>query len=190
MSRWQPDARERLEQAALDLFAENGFAETTVPQIAERAGLTNRTFFRYFHDKREVLFSVDDGFPAGIAQIMRTAPETDDVWTLLSYGARTAAETFFPGRRDYFGHRRAIIAADPSLRERELGKQADLTAAIRDGLLTAGIGERESTLAAHVCAVVMHDAIGQWVDDDLDRPLTHFVTQNLETVRHIVGSTA
>src|ERR1700724_1615219 len=56
MSRWKPNARDRLEQAALDLYRERGFEQTTVAEIAERAGLTERTFFRYFADKREVLF--------------------------------------------------------------------------------------------------------------------------------------
>ena len=57
MARWEPDARGRLEKAALDVFRERGYAHTTVGDIAERAGLTERTFFRYFTDKREVLFS-------------------------------------------------------------------------------------------------------------------------------------
>ena len=56
MGRWEPDARGRLAKAAMTLYAEQGFDQTTVAEIAERAGLTKRTFFRYFADKREVLF--------------------------------------------------------------------------------------------------------------------------------------
>lgn len=74
MGRWQPGARERLEQAALDLFLEQGFNETTVPQITARAGLTTRTFFRYFADKREVLFAHEELVPSQVADLMAGAP--------------------------------------------------------------------------------------------------------------------
>ena len=74
MSRWQPDARERLERAALELFTEQGFAETTVPQITAKAGLTTRTFFRYFADKREVLFSNDEEAAELAARMIAEAP--------------------------------------------------------------------------------------------------------------------
>ena len=60
MGRWEPDARDRLERAALELFVEHGFDPVTVPEITARAGLTTRTFFRHFADKREVLFADAD----------------------------------------------------------------------------------------------------------------------------------
>lgn len=73
-SRWQPNARERLERAAVELFLEQGFAETTVPQITARAGLTTRTFFRHFADKREVLFAVEEEIPGLVARLVAEAP--------------------------------------------------------------------------------------------------------------------
>jgi AcrR family transcriptional regulator len=183
MGRWEPNTRARLETAALELFVEHGFAETTVPQIAARAELTNRTFFRHFSDKREVLFSAGDDFPERIMGIVRGAPKTDDLWELVRYGVDTAARTFFPGRREYFRLRRAIIHSDPGLRERDLGKQADLAAAIRAGFLELGYDDQQATMAAQVSAVAMHDAIDRWVDDDSGAPLEHFVRRNLDTIQ-------
>src|ERR1700754_2329756 len=74
VSRWAPDARERLETAALELFAENGYDETTVAQIADRAGLNRATFFRHFADKREVLFGGEDLLAGLFADGVRSAP--------------------------------------------------------------------------------------------------------------------
>src|SRR5580692_4264648 len=99
MSRWQPDARERLERAALQLFTEQGFAATTVPQITARAGLTTRTFFRHFADKREVIFGGDE-IPALATRLMAEAPPSLTPMTLIIRGLRTVAETRFEGRRE------------------------------------------------------------------------------------------
>lgn len=87
MSRWQPGARERLERAALELFVEQGFAATTVPGITARAGLTTRTFFRHYADKREVLFAGDDA-PALAARLIAEAPAAMDPMTLITEGLR------------------------------------------------------------------------------------------------------
>ncbi|WP_420116296.1 helix-turn-helix domain-containing protein, partial [Micromonospora sp.] len=92
MARWRPDARERLRQAALELFAEQGFAATTVPAITARAGLTTRTFFRHFADKREVLFADEAEISAFATELMATAP-TDEPLTFIVAGLRTVAET-------------------------------------------------------------------------------------------------
>jgi AcrR family transcriptional regulator len=94
VGRWQPDARERLERAAIELFAQQGFAATTVPQITARAGLTTRTFFRHFADKREVLFGGDE-IPALATRLMAEAPPSLDPMTLIVGGLKTVAETRF-----------------------------------------------------------------------------------------------
>src|SRR5215469_13715779 len=77
MSRWEPNARGRLEQAALELYCERGFDQTTVTEISERAGLTERTFFRYFADKREVLFWGQEHLRDLYVRAIVAAPETD-----------------------------------------------------------------------------------------------------------------
>ncbi|MEU5235044.1 helix-turn-helix domain-containing protein, partial [Streptomyces anulatus] len=75
MGRWEPDARERLVRAALDLFSEQGYENTAVAQIAERAGLTKSTFFRHFRDKREVLFGGQDVLAELMTGAISGAPE-------------------------------------------------------------------------------------------------------------------
>ena len=74
MTRWEPGAPERLAQAALELYAERGFEQTTVAEIAKRAGLTERTFFRHFTDKREVLFAGQDDFQRLFVTEVEAAP--------------------------------------------------------------------------------------------------------------------
>lgn len=101
MSRWEPKARERLEQAALELFVEVGFAEATVPQITARAGLTTRTFFRHFADKREVLFAAEGELPALVARLMSEAPPDLPPLALIERGLQTVAVTRFEGHLDY-----------------------------------------------------------------------------------------
>src|ERR1700684_1135332 len=132
MSRWQPDARQRLEQAAIELFSAQGFAATTVPQIAARAGLTTRTFFRHFADKREVLYGGDE-IPHLAPRLITHAPASLDPATLLIGGLRTVAEIRFEGRREEIRVRRAIIRSDEGLRERDLRKRAELGGGMRAG---------------------------------------------------------
>src|SRR3954470_4454688 len=109
MSRWRPDARERLQQAALELFAEQGFAATTVPEITARAGLTTRTFFRHFADKREVLYADDAEVPAMVARMMAEAPPTAEPLALIVEGLRTVAETRFEPRKAALQARRELV---------------------------------------------------------------------------------
>src|SRR6201992_3764428 len=112
MALWHPDARERLRQAPLELFAEQGFAATTVPAITARAGLTTRTFFRHFADKREVLFADYDEIPARVAKMMAEAPASAAPRTLVLDGSKTLAETYFDGRRAVLRVRRDLVATD------------------------------------------------------------------------------
>ena len=76
MGRWKPDARSRLEQAALELYSQRGFQQVTVAEIARHAGLTERTFFRHFPDKREVLFSGAGAFQAHLVNALDRAPDS------------------------------------------------------------------------------------------------------------------
>src|ERR1700709_136688 len=125
MGRWQPDARGRLEQAAMELFEERGYARTTVEDIAARAGTTERTFFRYFADKREVLFSgagaLQDLLVGAVASAPGDASPTDVVLVALE-----AAGSMLGQRRDFATERHAVISASAELRERELIKLAGL----------------------------------------------------------------
>src|ERR1700742_4560731 len=113
MARWQPNASERLAVAALDLFAERGYEDTTVIHIAEGAGLTKSTFFRHFADKREVLFGGDTmtGLLAGgIAAAPVTATPLEAVAHALDAAGR---EAFTPERREFSARRQAGIRRAP-----------------------------------------------------------------------------
>jgi AcrR family transcriptional regulator len=173
VSRWQPDARERLERAAIELFAAQGFAVTTVPQITARAGLTTRTFFRHFADKREVLFGGGE-IPEFAAQIIADTPASMDPLALIVNGLRTVAESRFDGQREEFRQRRAIIMSDEGLMERDRGKRAALAEVIRDGLVGRGINARTATLLAESSVTVLHVALNEWLDSDDDNGQTLF----------------
>src|SRR5580693_4108948 len=129
MSRWQPDARGRLERAAMELYSERGFEQTTVAEIASRAGLTERTFFRHFADKREVLFwgqgALLELVVGGVASAPDTAAPIDAVAAALE-----AAGAALQERREHARRRQTVISANPELQERELIKLASLAVAI------------------------------------------------------------
>ena len=172
MSRWQPNARDRLKQAALELFVEVGFAEATVPQITARAGLTTRTFFRHFADKREVLFG-GDGLASAIgAAIEAAAPGIPALEAVAHAFDRLGAEVFTRDRRELTRRRRAVIAASPELREREALKGLSIVAAMTEALRRRGEPEASASVAAELAALVLKLAYERWSEaanqDDFD----------------------
>jgi len=188
VSRWQPGARERLERAAIELFATQGFAATTVPQITARAGLTTRTFFRHFADKREVLFGGQE-IPRLATRLIADAPASLDPITLIVGGLQTVAETRFAGRRDEIRQRRAIIRSDEGLRERELSKRAAVAEAIRDGLAGRGVDATTAALLAESSVTVLNVAIDEWLDHDGDdRTLFEIILDALQSLRAALAS--
>ncbi|MFJ4633451.1 TetR/AcrR family transcriptional regulator [Streptomyces sp. NPDC088847] len=187
MSRWQPDARPRLETAALELFAEQGFAATTVPQIAARAGLTTRTFFRHFADKREVIFAGDE-YPEFAARLIAEAPLSLDPMTLVVEGLRSVADTFEERRERIRGLRR-IIRSDEGLRERELRKRAALCEAIRDGFIDRGVAPSLAALVAETGVSLLHVSIETWLEEDDGRTLYAVVLDTLGSLRTVLAPT-
>jgi AcrR family transcriptional regulator len=182
VGRWQPDARERLERAAIELFAQQGFAATTVPQITARAGLTTRTFFRHFADKREVLFGGDE-IPALATRLMAEAPTSLDPMTLIVAGLKTVAETRFEGRRDEIRERRAIIRSDDGLGERDLRKRAALSEAIKAGFIGRGVATAPAALAAELTVTVLYVALDEWLDSGSDRTLFEVITETFGSLQ-------
>jgi AcrR family transcriptional regulator len=168
VSRWEPNARERLAQAAMELYAERGFGETTAAEIAERAGLTERTFFRHFTDKREVLFSGSEAFEKllvdGIAAAPPRAPPLDAVAAALETVAAG-----FEARRDFSRQRHAIIRAHTELRERELIKLVTVGSAMAEALRRRGVKEPSASLAAKAGIAVLEIAFDRWAEDRLKR---------------------
>lgn len=171
MGRWQPNARGRLEQAALELFGERGYESTTVADIAMRAGLTERTFFRHFADKREVLFwgggllqdylvGRVDAAPAGVPPLQAIVAALSD-----------AGPAIFEARRELARRRAAIIAANAELQERERNKLASLASALAGALRRRGVQEPSASLAAELGMTIFHLAFARWIGDGDGRSL-------------------
>jgi AcrR family transcriptional regulator len=182
MSRWQPDAADRLKRAAVELFTEQGFAATTVPEITARAGLTTRTFFRHFADKREVLFGGPE-IPALATQMIAEAPPGLDPATLVFGGLQTVAETRFEGHREELRALRAIIRSDPGLRERDQRKRADLSEAIRAGFVGRGVAATTAALLGEVTVTMLYVALDEWLDVDDERTLFEVIMATLGTLQ-------
>ena len=185
MGRWQAGTRERLERAALELFMEQGFAETTVPQITARAGLTTRTFFRYFADKREVLFGGEEVMPALVARLMTEAPVTLSPLMVIAWGFEQLADNVFEGRREELRLRRRVIQADAGLRERELQKRATLSEVISQGFSRRGSDRLTATLSAEIAVTVFSVSLARWLDQEAGGQLSGVMTQTLQALRAV-----
>jgi AcrR family transcriptional regulator len=182
MSRWQPDARERLERAALQLFTEQGFAATTVPQITQRAGLTTRTFFRHFADKREVLFDSDEMLRLGAVLIAEAPPDADPA-TLVIDSMTTFAATHLEGRRAEIRQRREIIRSDEGLRERDLRKRDAVSETVRDALMRRGLPAVTAAVLAGTSATLFSVALQEWLDSDDGRTLASIMLDGMQALR-------
>ena len=187
MARWAPDSGNRLAQAALDLYSERGFEHTTVAEIAARAGVTERTFFRHFADKREVLFGgagvLQEVFETAIAD----APDHASPMDLVTAALEAVGELFVD-RRSRSRRRQAIIMSSPDLRERELIKLATLATTFAAALRGRGLREPAASLTAEVGIAVFRVAFEQWVNDDQDRELTDLLRQSLAELKVITAA--
>ncbi len=182
MGRWEPDARGRLAQAALALFAEQGLEQTTVAQIAGRAGLTERTFFRHFADKREVLFngsgSALDLLAGGVAGAPAGATPIEAVGAALE-----ALAGMFQLDPERVRARDAVIAAHPELQERELIKLAGMAAAMAGALRDRGVAEPAASLAAEAGIAVFKVAYVRWVAGPGGPELPAVIRESLAQLR-------
>jgi AcrR family transcriptional regulator len=188
MGRWEPDSRGRLQEAALALYAERGFDQTTAAQIAERAGVTERTFFRHFADKREVLFGGSAFLKERIVAGVAGAPAADGPLDAVSQGLDAAAALMGEFRRDLSRQRPAVIDANPELRERELTKLADYAAAIAAALRERGVSELQATLAAEAGMTVLRMAMQRWASGDDGRDLTVIMRDSVDQLRAMAAS--
>jgi AcrR family transcriptional regulator len=187
MVRWESGAPERLQKAALDLFAARGFEQTTAAEIAQSVGLTERTFFRHFSDKREVLFYGQHLFvQAFLAGVDAAPPGASPIEVVAS--ALQSAASFFPDeRRLYSRTRQSVIDQNPALRERELHKLASLATTVADALRARGVGEPAATLAAESGATVFGIAFTQWIREGEQRSLADIAA---DVLRELLTMTA
>jgi AcrR family transcriptional regulator len=165
MSRWEPNAAGRLWAAAIALFEERGYNATTVADIARTAGLTKRTFFRYFADKREVLFAGSEVLEAQLVASVSAAPATARPAEAAA-GALDAVASLFDEGRDFSVRRQRVIESSPELQERELIKRDRLADAIAGALRERGTEEPAASLAAHTAMAAFHVAFTRWVSSE------------------------
>jgi AcrR family transcriptional regulator len=195
MGRWEPNASGRLQQAAMELYVERGFEQTTVAEIAKRAGLTERTFFRHFADKREVLFlgaaSLQELFVTSVSSAPDSASPIEAIAIALD-----VVSGLFQERREGVLLRQSVIAANAELQERELIKLASLAAAIADALRSRGVGDPTANLAAEAGIAVFRIAFERWVNDRDDRgdrgdrnhrDLRHYIEESLAELKAVAA---
>jgi AcrR family transcriptional regulator len=190
MARWEPNARERLERAALALFVEHGYDATTVAEIADRAGLTKSTFFRHFADKREVLFGGQDMLTQLFGDAIRAAPPSATTADCLAAALESAAVAFTPDRHDLAPQRRAVIAANSELQERELLKRARFASAMAGALRARGAGDVAARLAAEVGVLAFSAAYARWAAPENRQPfiqIAHAALRDLQDCATTLG---
>ncbi len=186
MGRWEPNARGRLEQAALELFTERGFEQATVTEIARRAGLTQRTFFRHFADKREVLFWGQGTLQELLVSTIASAPESAAPIDAVA-AALAAAGAMMQQRRELARQRQAIINANPELRERELIKLAALGSAIAGALRQRGVAGPAASLTAEAGIAVFKIAFERWVSEPGQPDLPQLIRDSLGELKAVTA---
>ena len=185
MARWTPDSRGRLHTAALELFAERGFEHTTVAEIAQRAGVTERTYFRHFSDKREVLFAAGPALQEALVRAVADAPASLSPLDAVAAGLEAIAAEL--PDREFAQRRQAIIAAHPGLQERDLMKNASRSAALAEALRSRGLREPAATVTAEVGIAIFKVASERWMDDANDRGLAELIHEYLDELHSVVG---
>ena len=186
MSRWEPNARGRLEQAALELYSERGFEQTTVAEIATRAGLTERTFFRHFADKREVLFAGAGPLQELLVSTLASTPDfaapIDAVAAALEVAGAQLQE-----RRQYSRKRQSVISANAELQERELIKLASLASALADALRQRGVKDPAASLTAEAGIAVFKVSFERWVNESSQRDLPQLIRESLDELKALTA---
>ncbi|MGA2968828.1 MAG: TetR family transcriptional regulator [Acidimicrobiales bacterium] len=182
MGRWEPNAQGRLVLAALQLYVERGFEQTTVAEIAKLAGLTERTFFRYFADKREVLFWGAEALQELLVRTVATAPGTEAPITTIR-SAIEAAGAVFQERREGALLRQSVIVLNTELQERELIKLASLATAMAEGLRQRGVTEPGASLSAEAGIAVLKIAFERWVKAQGEPDLPRLIRDTFDELK-------
>jgi AcrR family transcriptional regulator len=186
MGRWEQNGRGRLELAALELYTERGFEQTTVAEIANRAGLTERTFFRHFADKREVLFGGASTLQELLVNAIAGAPDAAAPIDAVA-AALQAAATLLQERREYSTQRQVVIAANPALQERELIKLAALAAALADALRRRGVAEPAASLTAEAGIAVFKVAFERWINPKNGQDFSQVIRESFDELKAVTA---
>lgn len=183
MPRWAPDTKDRLAQAALELYLHQGYPHTTVAQIAARAGTTERTFFRHFSDKSEVIFGGNTELQTLLIATMKEAPASATPLEVVCTGLEAAGK-YFHGDTAPFRQRQALVSGQPELTARELHKMATLSEVIAAHLKDRGVGDLDAELSAELGIVVFKKAYQRWLDGKSDWKTC--VRQTLTALRQVI----
>ena len=189
MGRWEPDARGRLAKAAMALYAEQGFEQTTVAEIAARAGLTERTFFRHFADKREVLFYGMEMMRDLLVRAVAAAPASATAMDAVG-AAFEAAGSMLQENPERVRLRDAIVSSNAELRERELTKLAAFAAAVAGALRDRGVPEPTASLAAETGVAVFKVAFARWASEPGQPDLLDILRELTEELRDALADHA
>lgn len=191
MARWEPNAVERLREAAMQLYREPGYDKVTVAEIAARAGVTRRTFFRYFPDKREVLFWGSERVEALVTDGVHAAPEGSPVLEVVAAALAPIAKVSDddPTWAAYVRARYAIIEANAELRERELAKHALLAAAIGSALERRGVPPITARLAADAGLSAFDVGLRQWLADPKQRKMAKHIADAMRGLGSLLEGT-
>jgi AcrR family transcriptional regulator len=187
--RWQANARARLQDAALALYDERGFDQTTVEEIAKRAGLTKRTFFRHFTDKREVLFGGSENSEDLLVNAVLTAPASAGPLDAVGLGL-AALSGRFGEQGELVARRFRIVRASPELWERQLIKFSAMAEAVARALRARGVGDPAAILAAEVGVTALRVASDQWVRGSNGKGPRKLVAEALAELRAIASKEA
>ena len=185
MPRWDPDASGRLLEAGMSLYFERGYAAVTVAEIAERAGLTKRTFFRHFTDKREVPFAGAAAFEAAVVAGVAAA-DAGVAPVEVAVGALADASAELARWAEHAAARRALVASAPELEERELSKRDAVTVAIAAALRERGVDPLPATLSAQAAVAAFTTGYDRWVDGGATADLPALVRATLGDLRRAV----
>jgi AcrR family transcriptional regulator len=186
MPRWEPDARERLVVSALHLFSEQGYDDTSVAEIAERAGLTKSTFFRHFPDKREVLAAGQETLSRLFVEGISGAPGDATPLAAVGAGLECAAAAMTPFNRDLGPQLTAVIATSAELQERAALKQVGMAAAMAEALRARGVSPQAAALAAELGVLAFKEAYAAWVAADNQQDFDELTRVALAQLRSTV----
>ena len=166
MARWEPGARERLVVAAVDLFTEQGYDDTTVAQIAERAGVTKSTFFRHFPDKRELLVAGQETLSRLLVEGIVAAPEGASPLEAVAEGLERASAAMGPANRDLGPKLKAAVAASAELQERDALKSVGMASSMTAALTSRGVPDATAHLAAELGVLAFKRGYAAWAEHD------------------------
>ena len=185
MARWQPGAREQLVLAAVDLFTEQGYDATTVTEIAERAGVTKSTFFRYFPDKRDILLAGQETLGRLLAEGIAEAPIGASPLEAVAAGLERVSSAMTPMNRELGPRMKAAVAASAELRERDALKSVGLAAAMSGALIARGVPDTTAHLAAELGVLAFKRGYAEWSEGDgeAEHELSHYTLAALNELR-------